>query len=160
MPQLDPFTYFTQFFWSVLFLFTYYIIVINSSDGLLGISRILKLRNQLLSPLTIKGNKSSSQDPQSLEEILGKGYSTAVSYMYSTLFAVSQWCKAVDLLGKKISFLSCFGEISGSRRMERNILYLISKSSFGAYFNPGWRITCRSQRMLIRVPHVQRSIVF
>nr|YP_010736330.1 hypothetical protein P8546_mgp24 [Helianthus argophyllus]WEL36303.1 hypothetical protein [Helianthus argophyllus] len=37
--------------------------------------------------------------------------------MYSSLFEVSQWCKAVDLLGKrrKITLISCFGEISGSR---------------------------------------------
>ncbi|KAF5778638.1 putative H(+)-transporting two-sector ATPase [Helianthus annuus] len=32
--------------------------------------------------------------------------------MYSSLFEVSQWCKAVDLLGKrrKITLISCFGE--------------------------------------------------
>nr|GMD18805.1 ATP synthase subunit 1 [Ipomoea batatas] len=27
MPQLDKFTYFTQFFWSCIFLFTFYILV-------------------------------------------------------------------------------------------------------------------------------------
>ncbi|QCD93685.1 F-type H+-transporting ATPase subunit b [Vigna unguiculata] len=83
-------------------------------------------------------------DPKSLEDIFRKGFSTGVSYMYSSLFEVSQWCNAVDLLGKrrKITFLSCFGEISGSRGMERNILYLISKSSYGASSsNPGWVIT-------------------
>ncbi|KAL0352263.1 UNVERIFIED_CONTAM: putative ATP synthase protein YMF19 [Sesamum calycinum] len=49
MPQLDKFTYFTQFFWSCLFLFTFYIAICNNGDGVLGISRILKLRNQLVS---------------------------------------------------------------------------------------------------------------
>ncbi|KAL4553940.1 hypothetical protein LXL04_039960 [Taraxacum kok-saghyz] len=126
MPQLDQFTYFTQFFWSCLFLFTFYIAICNDGDGLLGISRILKLRNQLLSHRT---NNIRSKDPNSLEDILRKGFSTGLSYMYSSLFEVSQWCKAVDLLGKrrKITLISCFGEISGSRGMERNILYLISK---------------------------------
>ncbi|KAL3534695.1 hypothetical protein ACH5RR_003156 [Cinchona calisaya] len=148
MPQLDKFTYLTQFFWSCLFLLTFYIAICNDRDGVLGISRILKLRNQLLSH---RANKIRSKDPKSLEEILRKGFSTGVSYMYSSLFEVSQWCKAVDLLGKrrKMTLISCFGEISGSRGMERNIFYLISKSSYSTSSNPGWGITCRNDIMLI-----------
>ncbi|EEF27262.1 cytochrome C oxidase polypeptide III, putative, partial [Ricinus communis] len=157
MPQLDKFTYFTQFFWSCLFLFTFYIPICNDGDGVLGISRILKLRNQLVSH---RGNNIRSNDPNSLEDILRKGLSTGVSYMYSSLFEVSQWCNAVDLLGKrrKITLISCFGEISGSRGMERNIFYLISKSSYSISSNPGWGITCRNDIMLIHVPHGQGSI--
>nr|YP_009320245.1 orf224 [Sinapis arvensis]AJR33073.1 orf224 [Sinapis arvensis] len=49
MPQLDKFTYFSQFFWLCLFFFTFYIFICNDGNGVLGISRILKLRNQLLS---------------------------------------------------------------------------------------------------------------
>jgi hypothetical protein len=154
MPQLDKFTYFTQFFWSCLFFFTFYIPIWNDGDGVLGISRILKLRNQLVSH---RGNNIRSKDPNSLEDILRKGFSTGVSYMYSSLFEVSQWCNAVDLLGKrsKITLISCFGEISGSRGMERNIFYLISKSS---YSTSGWGITCRNDIMLIHVPHGQGKI--
>ncbi|KAG5621678.1 hypothetical protein H5410_006896 [Solanum commersonii] len=37
-----------------------------------------------------------------------------------------------------MTLISCFGKISGSRGMERNIFYLISKS---VYSNPGWVIT-------------------
>nr|YP_009315936.1 ATPase subunit 8 [Cocos nucifera]AOX12930.1 ATPase subunit 8 [Cocos nucifera] len=153
MPQLDKFTYFTQFFWSCLILFTFYIPICNDGDGVLGISRILKLRNQLLSH---RGNKIGSNDPKTLEDISRK---TGVSYMYSSLFEVSQWCKTVDYLGKrrKITCISCFGEISGSRGMERNILYLISKSSYNTSSS---RITCRNDIMLIHVPHGQGSIVF
>jgi len=156
MPQLDKFTYFTQFFWSCLFLFTFYIPICNDGDGVLGISRILKLRNQLVSH---RENKIRSNDPNSLEDILRKGFSTGVSYMYSSLFEVSQWCNAVDFLGKrrKMTLISCFGEISGSRGMERNIFYLISKS---VHSNPGWVITCRNDIMLIHVPHGQGSIGF
>ena len=159
MPQLDKFTYFTQFFWSCLFLFTFYIPICNDGDGVLGISRILKLRNQLVSH---RGNNIRSNDPNSFEDILRKGFSTGVSYMYSSLFEVSQWCNAVDLFGKrrKITLISCFGEISGSRVMERNIFYLISKSSYSISSNPGWGITCRNYIMLIHVPHGQGSIVF
>lgn len=108
------------------------------------------------------GNNIRSNDPNSLEDILRKGFSTGVSYMYSSLFEVSQWCNAVDLLGKrrKITLISCFGEISGLRGMEKNILYLISKSSYSTSSNPGWGITCRNDIMLIHVPHGQGSIVF
>ncbi|KAI6698266.1 hypothetical protein NL676_018385 [Syzygium grande] len=42
------------------------------------ISWILKLRNQLLSH---RENKIRSKDPNSLEDILRKGFSTGVSYM-------------------------------------------------------------------------------
>nr|AKZ24626.1 ATPase subunit 8 [Physalis heterophylla] len=156
MPQLDKFTYFTQFFWSCLFLFTFYIPICNDGDGVLGISRILKLRKQLLSH---RENKIGSKDPKSLEDILRKGFSTGLSYMYSSLLEVSQWCKAVDFLGKrrKMTLISCFGEISASRGIERNILYLISKS---VHSNPRWVITCRNDIMLIHVPHGQGSIGF
>ena len=159
MPQLDKFTYFTQFFWSCLFLFTFYIAICNDGDGVLGISRILKLRNQLLSH---RETNIRSNDPKSLEDILRKGFSTGVSYMYSSLFEVSQWCNAVDLLGKrkKITLISCFGELSGSRGMERNIFYLISKSSYSTSSNPGWGITCRNDIMLMHVLHGQGSIGF
>jgi hypothetical protein len=158
MPQLDKFTYFTQFFWLCLFFFTFYILICNDRDGVLGISRILKLRNQLLSH---RGNNIQSKDPNCLEDILRKGFSTGASYMYSSLFEVSQWCKAVDLLGKrkKITLISCFGEISGSRGMERNILYLISKSSYSTFSNPGWGITCKNDIMLIHVLHGQGSFL-
>nr|QRG30058.1 ATP synthase F0 subunit 8 [Phalaenopsis aphrodite subsp. formosana] len=156
MPQLDKLTYLTQFFWLCLLFFTFSILICNDGDGILGISRILKLRNQLLSH---RGNKIRSNDPNSLEDILRKGLSTGVSYMYSSLFEVSQWCQTVDLLGKRLrrTLISCFGEISGSRVIERNILYLISKSSYNTSSS---RITCRNERMLIHVLHGQGSLFF
>nr|YP_010035085.1 ATP synthase F1 subunit 8 [Aconitum kusnezoffii]YP_010989234.1 ATP synthase F1 subunit 8 [Aconitum carmichaelii]QOX10108.1 ATP synthase F1 subunit 8 [Aconitum kusnezoffii]WOV66889.1 ATP synthase F1 subunit 8 [Aconitum carmichaelii] len=163
MPQLDKFTYFTQFFWSCLLLFTFYIPICNDGDGVLGISRILKLRNQLVSH---RGNNylRPRNDPNSLEDISRKGFSTGVSYMYSSLFKVSQWCNAADLVVKwltrirrKSTLISCFGEISGSRGMERNIFYFISKSSYSTSSNPGWGIPCRNDIMLIHVLQGQAS---
>nr|YP_010838109.1 ATP synthase F0 subunit 8 [Apostasia shenzhenica]WGF19844.1 ATP synthase F0 subunit 8 [Apostasia shenzhenica] len=155
MPQLDKFTYFSQFFWLSLIFFTFYILICNDGDGILGISRILKLRKQLLKH---RGNKIWSNDP---EDISRKGFSTGISYMYSSLFEVSQWCQLLyssDLLGKRSQFLSSFGEISGSRGMERNIRYWISKSSYNTSSLRIRRITCRNEIMLIHVPHGQGSI--
>ena len=155
MPQLDKLTYFSQFFWLCLLLFTFYILFFNNNNGILGISRILKLRNQLLSH---RGDKIRSKDPKNLEDISRKGFSTGLSYMYSSLSEVSQWCKTVDYLGKrrKITLISDFGEISGSRGMERQILYLISKSSYNTSSS---RITCWKNIMLTHVPHGQGSII-
>ncbi|KAI3861907.1 hypothetical protein MKX03_004415 [Papaver bracteatum] len=144
MPQLDQFTYFTQFFWSCLLLFTFYIAITNDSNGFLGITRILKLQNELLSQ---RGTKIR--------------FSTGLSYMYSSLSEVSQWCHSVDLMGKgrKMTLISCFGKISGSRGMERNIFYFLSKSSSSTSVNPVWGIPCKKDIMLIHVFHVQGSIV-
>ncbi|XP_051221247.1 putative ATP synthase protein YMF19 [Lolium perenne] len=105
MPQLDKLTYFSQFFWLRILLFTFYILLFNNNNGILRISRILKLRNQLLSH---RGNKIQSKDPKNLEDISRKGFSTGLSYMYSSLSEVSQWCKTVDYLGKrnKITLIS------------------------------------------------------
>ena len=97
MPQLDKLTYFSQFFWLCLLLFTFYIVLFNNQNGILGISRILKLRNQLLSH---RGDKIRSKDPKNLEDISRKGFSTGLSYMYSSFSEVSQWCKTVDYFRK------------------------------------------------------------
>lgn len=153
MPQLDKFTYFSQFFWLCLFFFTFYITICNNGDGLLGISRILKLRNQLIAN---QGNKIQSKDPNSLEEILSEGLRTGVSYMYSILLEVSQWCKTINFKGlMNFTMISCFGGNRGLRGIEKNILYLISKSTSYS------RITLiRNDIILINVLHGQRSIVF
>jgi hypothetical protein len=45
MPQLDSFTYLTQVVWLCVFLFTYYLLLLN--NALPRISRVLKLRKQL-----------------------------------------------------------------------------------------------------------------
>nr|QOD41090.1 ATPase subunit 8 [Larix sibirica] len=158
MPQLDKSTYSTQLFRLCLIFFTFYISPCR--DGVPRISRIPKPRNQLV-PHLIRGKPRN--DPNSLEEISGRGLSTGVSHMYPSLFEVSQWCDAADLLGRmnKINYISRFGEISGSRRMERNIPYLIPKYSYSTYPNPlsGWRITCGDNIMLIHVLHGQVNMV-
>ena len=64
----------------------------------ISISRILKLRNQLL---LHQGNKIRSKDPKNLKDISRKGFSTGLSYMNSCLSEVFQWCKTVDYFRKK-----------------------------------------------------------
>ncbi|MFS7947555.1 putative H(+)-transporting two-sector ATPase [Helianthus anomalus] len=137
----------------------YFLAICNDGDGLLGISRILKLRNQLLSHRT---NNIRSKDPNSLEDILRKGLAPVYPIctpVYSKspngVRPSTYWEKK-----RKITLISCFGEINGSRGMERNIFYLISKSSYSTSSNPGWGITCRNDIMLIHVPHDQGSIGF
>ncbi|CAN6440856.1 unnamed protein product [Victoria cruziana] len=138
MPQLDKFTYFTQFFWSCLILFSFYVPLCNDEDGILGISRILKVRNQLISHQR-RGNNILSNDPDSLVDISRKCFSTGVSYMYSYLFKVSKWCDVVELMGKREE--KHFDLL--------NILYLISRSSYGTSSSPKWGITCKNYIMLI-----------
>ncbi|KAI4298052.1 hypothetical protein MLD38_040516 [Melastoma candidum] len=94
MPQLDQFTYFTQFFWLCLFLFSFYIFICNDRDGVLGISRILKLRNQLVSH---QGKNIRSKDPKSLEDILRKGFSTGRERRSSLSASGSQLAYQLDL---------------------------------------------------------------
>lgn len=128
MPQLEKFTYFSQFFWLCLLFFSFYVAICNDGDGILGISRILKLRSLLLSQ---RENPIPSKDPKSLEDILTKSFQTGLSYMKNTFFEVGQWCKTNDLLGKrgKITLSSSFGEISSSGEIEKKLLYLIANSS-------------------------------
>lgn len=154
MPQLDKFTFFSQFFWLCLFFFTFYILFCNAGYGVIGISRILKLRHKLVS--SRRGNALRPRNPlPCLEELLKKGFSTGVSYLYSSLFEVSQWCN-VDCFGKRNrAFIYCFGEISGLRGMERNIFCLISNS----YSTSSKGKTFRNDIMLIHVLHGQESFV-
>lgn len=59
MPQLDSFTYLTQVVWLCVFLFTYYILLLN--NALPRISRLLKLRKQLTAGSTITESQTDTQ---------------------------------------------------------------------------------------------------
>nr|AEO21064.1 ATPase subunit 8 [Silene conica]AEO21079.1 ATPase subunit 8 [Silene conica]AEO21081.1 ATPase subunit 8 [Silene conica] len=132
MPQLDQFTYFTQFFWSCVFFFGFYVLICNDRDGFLGICRILKLRNKLLSE---ESNKVLAVDllPERAEEaLLRKGFHTGSAYMYSTLSSASQWCQAADFFGKKTesTLISSFGEILGAGALEGRIQKEVLESAY------------------------------
>ena len=59
MPQLDSFTYLTQVVWLCVFLFTYYILLLN--NALPRISRLLKLRKQLTAGSTVTESENDAQ---------------------------------------------------------------------------------------------------
>lgn len=59
MPQLDPISYFTQYFWLMVVFFTLYIIV--ATNILPHIGKILKTRNKLKTNKTISLNKGTSE---------------------------------------------------------------------------------------------------
>lgn len=59
MPQLDSFTYLTQVVWLCVFLFTYYILLLN--NALPRISRLLKLRKQLTAGSTVTESQTDAQ---------------------------------------------------------------------------------------------------
>nr|QXE43838.1 ATP synthase subunit 8 [Cunninghamia lanceolata]BDG69831.1 ATPase subunit 8 [Cunninghamia lanceolata var. konishii] len=162
MPQLDQFTYFAQFFRCCLIFFAYHLPLCN--DGVPRLSRIPKPRNRLV-PHQRRGDNIQSPfiylGPNSLEDISVRIFTTGTSYMDSSLFEVSRWCDA-DLLGrKKKTSLSRFGEISGSRGIDGNILYLIPKSSYGTTPNPlpGRRTPWREGIELIHVSHSQVNLM-
>ncbi|KAI4999206.1 hypothetical protein ZWY2020_060067 [Hordeum vulgare] len=85
MPQLDKLTYFSQFFWLCLLLFTFYILLFNNNNGILGISRILKLRNQSLHGGEIRARTLR------MEDISRKGFST-VSHICTPVYpSIPMW---------------------------------------------------------------------
>ena len=59
MPQLDPISYFTQYFWLMVVFFTLYIIV--ATNILPHIGKILKTRNKLKTNKPISLNKGTSE---------------------------------------------------------------------------------------------------
>ena len=88
MPQLDQFTYLTQFVWLCVFYMTFYVLLYN--DGLPKISRILKLRKQLISHQNVGtelGDYSVEQDA-----VFKECFDTSISYLYSGLSGASKWC--------------------------------------------------------------------
>lgn len=59
MPQLDSFTYLTQVVWLCVFLFTYYLLLLN--NALPRISRLLKLRKQLTAGSALTESQADAQ---------------------------------------------------------------------------------------------------
>ncbi len=59
MPQLDPISYFTQYFWLMVVFFTLYVIV--ATNILPHIGKILKTRNKLKTNKTVTLNKGTSE---------------------------------------------------------------------------------------------------
>jgi F-type H+-transporting ATPase subunit b len=130
MPQLDQFTYLTQFVWLCVFYMSFYLLLMN--DGLPKVSRILKLRAQLVSQHT-----SSSDDvvPHEIEQdaVIKQSLSSSVSYLDSCISGASEWCNNIvstlndnQLKTMNSAYLSSLGEISVSQVLKQSALETIS----------------------------------
>lgn len=116
MHQLDQFTYLTQLFWLLIFYISFYILLCY--NGLPKISRILKLRKQLLSKTAVKlvNDKNHLADV-----VMTESFTTSASYLSSSIWNASEWCKKmIRLLNEKNllfinkSFLSSVASMSVS----------------------------------------------
>jgi uncharacterized membrane protein len=116
MHQLDQFTYLTQLFWLLTFYISFYILLCY--NGLPKISRILKLRKQLLSKTAIAENKNHLANA---DVVMTESFTISASYLSSSIWNASEWCKKMirllnekELLLMNKSFLSSVASMSVS----------------------------------------------
>nr|YP_008816151.1 ATP synthase F0 subunit 8 [Roya obtusa]AGZ90365.1 ATP synthase F0 subunit 8 [Roya obtusa] len=139
MPQLDQFTYLTQFVWLCVFYMTFYILLYN--DGLPKVSRILKLRAYLTSSKENIDLSKISSDKQSVsngffnsfDDVLKECFHNSISYLYSSSSSASKWCHEIisnlnisqlGLMNK--SYVRSLGEITISQIIKYYALNNIS----------------------------------
>jgi F-type H+-transporting ATPase subunit b len=144
MPQLDQFTYLSQFVWLCVFYMSFYVLLMN--DGLPKLSRILKLRAQLVSqhtnsnadtitqmssPLGQDPVKTSHRDTSGTADL--RALSKSVSYLNSCVSGASQWCNDMitTLNSNKLkrmnsTYLSSLGELGVSQVIKQSALETIS----------------------------------
>lgn len=91
MPQLDQFTYLSQFVWLALSFLTYYVLVYNY--GLPKISRILKLRARFLKPSSSSTDSETAPSLNSLP-ILAESFQKGALYLTTSVTGASSWCDA------------------------------------------------------------------
>lgn len=156
MPQLDQFTYLTQYVWLCFFYMTFYILLYNY--GLPKISRILKLRAYLVSQQS-KDTQWSSENVET-PQVLQKALKNSFSYLYSSVSAASNWCNDMisnlnsnQLKGMNKSYLSSLGEIGLSQVIKDSALYASAPVTFSEIPSP---VTPLNQITILRL---QRSLV-
>nr|NP_689384.1 ATP synthase F0 subunit 8 [Chaetosphaeridium globosum]AAM96598.1 ATP synthase F0 subunit 8 [Chaetosphaeridium globosum] len=129
MPQLDQFTYLTQYFWLCLSFFSFYVLLCSS--GLPKISRILKLRSLLsTNSVTVLGTPPS-------DSLVSKSLASGANYLQSSISSASKWCNdcvhnlnETQLLVLNRNFLSSIGEIGVSQVMKKNTYEQLAHSDF------------------------------
>lgn len=141
MPQLDQFTYLTQFVWLCVFYMTFYVLLFN--DGLPKISRILKLRAHLCA------DRPQGTDPEhetglgpsrdkvtegvagsaSGQDVVFRTLNSSISYLNSSVTGAFSWCtrsvgslNANQLKPMNKSYLRSIGEISLSQLIKYSAL--------------------------------------
>ncbi len=151
MPQLDQFTYLTQFTWLCVFYMSFYLLLFN--DGLPKISRILKLRAYLskrnanqdrlapsgpLGPEKNRGQnvlsggantESLSLSPGDKQDVVFRTLNSSISYLNSSVTGAFNWCtKSIDSLNANQlkpmnkSYLRSIGEIKISQLVKYSAL--------------------------------------
>ncbi len=129
MPQLDQFTYLTQFLWLCVFFMSFYVLLYN--DGLPKISRILKLRAKLVSQQSESTNHSD-QNTLRLENqdtVIKESLNSCASYLNTSVSGASKWCNEMvaslntnQLEAINKSYVRSLGEISVSQMIKRSVL--------------------------------------
>nr|YP_010881049.1 ATP synthase F0 subunit 8 [Apopellia endiviifolia]WIA66182.1 ATP synthase F0 subunit 8 [Apopellia endiviifolia]WIA66223.1 ATP synthase F0 subunit 8 [Apopellia endiviifolia]WIA66428.1 ATP synthase F0 subunit 8 [Apopellia endiviifolia]WIA66469.1 ATP synthase F0 subunit 8 [Apopellia endiviifolia]WIA66510.1 ATP synthase F0 subunit 8 [Apopellia endiviifolia] len=129
MPQLDQFTYLTQFVWLCVFYMTFYVLLYN--DGLPKISRIIKLRKRLVS------QKVGAEQSNGVEQdvVFKECFQASANYLYSSVSGASKWCKGMVQLANanklqrmNKDYVCSLGEISVSQVIKKNAFSTLSPS--------------------------------
>jgi hypothetical protein len=139
MPQLDQFTYLTQFVWLCAFYMTFYVLLFN--DGLPKISRILKLRAHLCADrprgidpqheTTLAGDRvpEGVAGVASGQDVVFRTLNSSISYLNSSVTGAFSWCtrsvgslNANQLKPMNKSYLRSIGEISLSQLIKYSAL--------------------------------------
>lgn len=88
MPQLDQFTYLTQFVWLCVCFMSFYVLLYN--DALPKVSRILKLRSLLNAPQNT--DAVASNQPVHHDEVITQALKNSVAYLVESASTAGQWC--------------------------------------------------------------------
>lgn len=120
MPQLDQFTYFSQFVWLTLSFLVYYVVVVHSS--LPKLSRILKSRARFLSQQT---SSVASQHGAPLgqdkvnDTLVTDCIHSSAHYLHESVAAAQAWCsssvaqfKHNELVKANRSYLKILSELT------------------------------------------------
>ena len=165
MPQLDQFTYLTQFLWLCVFFMSFYVLLYN--DGLPKISRILKLRAKLVSQQSESTNHSD-QNTLRLENqdtVIRESLNSCASYLNTSVSGASKWCSDMvsslntSLHGEAInkSYVRSLGEISVSQMIKRSVLDSIEvtplMSGANTKINRIYALLKKQQLMLSKITH-------
>nr|YP_010881214.1 ATP synthase F0 subunit 8 [Pellia neesiana]WIA66962.1 ATP synthase F0 subunit 8 [Pellia neesiana]WIA67003.1 ATP synthase F0 subunit 8 [Pellia neesiana]WIA67044.1 ATP synthase F0 subunit 8 [Pellia neesiana] len=126
MPQLDQFTYLTQFVWLCVFYITFYVLLYN--DGLPKISRIIKLRKRLHLLVSSQQQKVGNESNDRVEQVVFKEcFQASANYPYSSVSGASKWCKGMVQLANanklqrmNKDYVCSLGEISVSQVIKKN----------------------------------------
>ena len=170
MPQLDPVTYFSQFFWLCFFFFSFYIVICK--DFLPKMGRILKLRKKKIN-VSAQGVQNMEQENEkvnaSSKAVVDNGINTCSQLLSTQLHRVESWLADVvtDVNRKQLHSSNqlyiqwigdnCIGQQialqaagpTASPRVFASILvekcknkHQVSKQSA-----PGWEVSSRSESL-------------